>query len=127
VPSDPLPLGVLLISGGHERAHYALVLVTSAAAIGRPAVLFATNAAVRLFQAETPLRAADREAMLAARGVGTLAALLDAAAELGVRRIACEAGLLAEGVAAAELAAGVEVAGVVTFLSAVGPGQIVSL
>jgi predicted peroxiredoxin len=127
VPSDPPPLGVLLISGGHERAHYALVLATSAAAIGRPAVLFATNGGVRLFMAETPLRRAGREAMLAARGVGTLGTLLDAAAELGVRRIACEAGLLTEGVAAADLAAGVEVAGVVTLLSAVGAGQIVTL
>ena len=27
------PLGILLISGGHERAHYALVLATGAAAL----------------------------------------------------------------------------------------------
>jgi peroxiredoxin family protein len=29
------PLGILLISGGHERAHYALVIATAAAALGR--------------------------------------------------------------------------------------------
>ena len=29
------PLGVLLISGGHDRAHYAFVLATGAAALGR--------------------------------------------------------------------------------------------
>ena len=32
------PLGVLLLSGGHERAHYALVVAAGAAALtrGRP-------------------------------------------------------------------------------------------
>ena len=45
MPSEPPgpPLGILLISGTHERAHYALVLATGAAATGREAVLFATN------------------------------------------------------------------------------------
>ena len=49
-----------------------------------------------------------------------------AASELGLRRIACEAGLQAEDLAGHPLAPGVEVAGVVTFLSAVGDGQMVS-
>jgi len=45
VPSDPPPgtLGILLLSGGHERAHYAFVLATGAAAVGRAVVLFATG------------------------------------------------------------------------------------
>jgi peroxiredoxin family protein len=68
-----------------------------------------------------------REALLAARGVATLAVLLEAAAELPIRRIACEAGLRAEALDPAALAPGVAVAGVVTFLNAVGEGQIVSL
>ncbi len=124
-----LPLGVLLLSGGHERAHYALVLATGAAAIGRPTILFATNAGCRLLLRSPPdeLLADPREAALAERGVAGIGALLEAAAELGVRRIACEAGLRAEGIADAPLAEGVEVAGVVTFLGAVGAGQIVSL
>ena len=57
----PTPLGILLISGGHERAHYALVLATGAAAVGRDVVLFATNAGCRLFEADAarwkPIRA----------------------------------------------------------------------
>ncbi len=121
------PLGLLLLSGGHERAHYALVLATGAAAVGRPVVLFATNAGCRLLLAATPLPADPREALLAARGVAGIAALLDAARELGVRAIACEAGLRAEMLEGAALAEGVEVAGAVTFLAAVGAGQIVSL
>ena len=120
-------LGILLLSGGHERAHYALVLATGAAAIGREVVLFATNAGCRLFDTSRPLEADPREALLAERGVAGLGTLLAAAAELGIRRIACEAGLRAEAMEPAFLAPGVEVAGIVTFLSAVGPGQMISL
>jgi peroxiredoxin family protein len=122
-----VPLGILLLSGGHERAHYALVLATGAAAIGREVTIFATNAGCRLFEAARPLEADPREAMLAARGVAGIATLLDAAGELGIRRIACEAGLRAEAIAPDALAPGVEVAGVVSFLGAVGAGQIVTL
>ena len=121
------PLGILLRHGDHEAAHYALVLATAAAAIGRDVTLFATNAGCRLLLHAPALLADPREAVLAARGVATLAQLLDAAAELPVRRIACEAGLRAEALDAAALAPGVAVAGVVTFLNAVGDGQIVSL
>ncbi|WP_431267163.1 hypothetical protein [Dankookia sp. P2] len=122
-----LPLGILLLSGEHERAHYALVLATGAAALGRDVTLFATNAGCRLFLASQPLVAEPREALLAGRGVAGIATLLDAAAELGIRRIACEAGLRAEAIPAAGLLSGIEAAGVVTFLGAVGEGQIVTL
>ncbi|MDJ0387824.1 DsrE family protein [Roseomonas sp. E05] len=121
------PLGILLRSAGHEPAHYALVLATGAAAIGREVVLFATNAGCRLLLRDTPLPADPREALLGARGVAGIGPLLEAAEELGLRRIACEAGLRAEGITPEALAPGVEVAGVVTFLAAVGTGQIVSL
>ena len=120
-------LGILLLSGGHERAHYALVLATGAAALGRDAVLFATNAGCRLFLEPCPLLADPREAALEARGVAGVGTLLAAASELGLRRIACEAGLKAEDLAGRPLAPGVEAAGVATFLSAVGDGQMVSL
>lgn len=121
------PLGVLLLSGEHDRAHYALVLATGAAAIGREVVVFATNAGCRLFDAARPLQSDPREALLEGRGVAGIGTLLAAAEELGIRRIACEAGLRAEGLEAAALRPGVEVAGVVTFLGAVGAGQIVTL
>lgn len=118
------PLGILLLSGAHDRAHYALVLATGAAALGREVVIFASNAGCHLFLDPSPLLAEARESVLAERGVATLATLLEAATDLGIRRIVCEAGLKAEGLAAAALAPGVEVAGVVTFLGAVGGGQI---
>jgi peroxiredoxin family protein len=121
------PLGVLLISGGHERAHYALMVATAAAAIGRDVTLFATNAGCRALLADNALLADPREATLAAAGVATLAELLEAAEALGLRRIACEAGLRVEALHDAPLAAGVEVAGLVTFLAAVGAGQVLTL
>lgn len=120
-------LGVLLTEGTHERAHYALVVATGAAALGRTVTLFATNGGCRLFLRAAPFSTDPREALLAARGVAGIATLMEAAQELGIRRIACEAGLRAEGLAAAELAEGVEVAGIATFLEGVGMGQIVSL
>ena len=120
-------LGILLLSGSHERAHYALVLATGAAALGRDVVLFATNAGCRLFLAPCPLLDDPREAALAAQGVAGIGTLLAAAADLGLRRVACEAGLKAEDLHGHPLAPGVEVAGVATFLGAVGDGQMLSL
>jgi len=120
-------LGVLLESGSHARAHYALVVAAGAAALGREVVLFATNAGCRLFLEPSPLLDDPREAEIAARGVAGIVALMPACVELGVRRIACEAGLRAEGLHGHPLAAGVEVAGIATFLEAVGTGQVITL
>jgi peroxiredoxin family protein len=123
-----LPLGVLLLSGSHERAHYGFVVASGAAALGRTVVLFATNrGCLALCRDWSGLSDADRDERIAARGVTGLAVLRDACVEMGVRMIACEAGLRAEALDAAGLLAGVEVAGVATFLSAVGSGQIITI
>ena len=121
------PLGILLRGAGHEPAHYALVLATAAAAIGRPVTLFATNAGLALFRRDTPLLADPREAGLAARGVAGIGTLWEAAGDLGIRLIACDAGLRAEDLPPAALAEGIEIAGVVTFLEAASGGQLLSL
>ncbi|MBV9118306.1 MAG: DsrE/DsrF/DrsH-like family protein [Acetobacteraceae bacterium] len=123
-----LPLGVLLVSGGHERAHYAFVLAAAAAALGRSVVLFATNEGTRALCADLAgLDDAGREARVRAAGVAGLAELRGATMEMGARLIACEAGLLLAGVQATELLPGVEVAGVATFLSAMSGGQVITL
>lgn len=126
VPSEASPgtLGILLLSGGHERAHYAFVLATGAAAIGREVVLFATNEGCRALTGA--LDGDPREALAAARGVAGLAELRAAARELGVRLMACEAGLRMTDIDPGSVEHGVEISGVVTFLAAVGGGQIVS-
>ncbi|WP_426955981.1 hypothetical protein [Muricoccus radiodurans] len=122
-----IPIGLMLRSAGHQAAHDALTLATGAAAIGRPAVIFATHGGLALFRPEAPLLDEPRERLLEDRGVAGIGTLLDAARELGVRLIACDAGLRAEALDAAALGPGIEVAGVVTFLEAVGPGQILPL
>lgn len=123
MPSDSL--GVLLFSGGHDRAHYAFVIATGAAAIGRDVVLFATNAGCRALLADLS-GVAEAEAGLAAKGVANLATLRRAASELRIRVIACESGLRIEGITET-LAEGVEVAGIVSFLSAISGGQVITL
>jgi len=126
VPSEPL--GILLLSGTHDRAHYAFVLASGAAALGRGVVLFASNAGCHALMTDwSGLADAARDARVRAAGVAGLEELRDACRELGVRLIACEAGLRAEGLDPGALLPGVEVAGVATFLEAVGAGQIASL
>jgi peroxiredoxin family protein len=126
VPSEPL--GILLLSGAHDRAHYAFVLASGAAALGRHVVLFATNSGCRALLADwSGLTDAGRDEKVRAAGVAGLAELREAAHDIGVRLIACEAGLRSEGLDVNRLLDGIEVAGVATFLEAVGAGQIISL
>lgn len=126
MPSEAL--GILLISGTHERAHYAFVIASGAAALGRAVVLFATNAGCKaLLRDWSGLENTERDASIQAKGVAGLEELREAALELRVRTIACEAGLRAEGIDPAALVPQTEVAGVATFLSAIGTGQIVTL
>jgi peroxiredoxin family protein len=126
VPSDPL--GVLLLSGAHDRAHYAFVVASGAAALGRQVVLFATNAGCHaLCRDWSGLSEAGRDAVIQGRGVAGLETLRDACGEMDVRMIACEAGLRAEAIDPAGLLPGVEVAGIATFLTAVGAGQVIAI
>jgi uncharacterized protein len=103
-------------------------LASGAAAIGRSVVLFASNrGCLGLAKDWSGLEDAQRERRVNVAGVAGLDELRDASIELGVRLIACEAGLRSEDIGADTLLPEVEVAGVVTFLSAVGSGQIVTL
>jgi peroxiredoxin family protein len=121
-------IGVLLLSGDHGRAHYAFSLVTTAAALGRPAILFATNGGCLALMSDWQvLNDAGRDALIQARGVAGLDTLRAAARELGVRLLACEAGLKAEALDPSKLLPEVEVSGLATFLHDVGAGQIVSI
>ncbi len=121
-------LGVLLLSGTHDRAHYAFVLAAGAAALGRSVIVFASNGGCRALLADwSQLQDAGRDAVIRARGVAGLGELRAAAAELGVRLLVCEAGLRGEALADATLAEGVEVAGVATFLSEIGGGQVLTI
>ena len=122
------PLGVLLLSGAHDRAHYAFVLASGAAALGRRVVVFASNAGCHALLADwSGLADAARDERVRAAGVAGFDELREATRELGARLIVCEAGLRAEGLTEARLFEDAEVAGVATFLEAVGAGQIVCI
>ena len=120
-PAAPEPIGILLLSGNSSRVHAALMLATTAAALGRAVVLFATGAGVPALLADhaagqEPAEEARRQAL----GVATCGELRAAAGELGVRLIACEAALRLAGISAERLAPGVEVAGMASLLGAAG-------
>jgi len=121
-------LGVLLISGGHERAHYAFLVAAGAAALGRRVVLFATNEGCHALAADWRAADADhRDAAIRATGVAGLEELRAAACDLGARLIACEAGLRMAGIDRAALLPGVEVGGIATWLGATAGGQLLTL
>jgi peroxiredoxin family protein len=121
-------LSILLLSGTHDRAHYAFVVAAGAAALGRRVQFFASNAGCHaLMEDWSGLLGAERDEVLRARGVGGLAELREACVELGVTLLVCEAGLRAEAIDPAGLMAGAAVAGVARFLSDAGQGQILSL
>ncbi len=120
-------LGVVLLSGSHERAHFAFSMAAAAAALGRDVVLFASGAGCRALLADwSGLDDVGRDAVVRRRGVAGLGELRHAAMQTGVRLLACESGLRAEAIDAATLLPGVDVAGIATLLDAVGNGQLVS-
>ncbi|TSD84436.1 hypothetical protein FFK22_032720 [Mycobacterium sp. KBS0706] len=114
-------LSIVVFDGRFDRVHYALVLASAAAATNRRATLFFTGQALRALLPEGWRRldggAEAQEADFASRRVATFAELMEACRALGVRFIACEMGLRALGLAAAELAVPAEIAGVVTLLA----------
>jgi peroxiredoxin family protein len=116
------------LSGTHDRAHYAFVIASGAAALGRKVTIFATNDGCHaLCRDWSALADAARDIVIEARGVAGLETLRDACIEMGVRLIACEAGLRAAAIDPTLLLPDVETAGVATFLEAVGSGQVVSI
>jgi predicted peroxiredoxin len=122
------PLSVLLLSGEHDRAHYAFVIAAGAAALGRRVQIFATNGGCHALMRDwSGLGDAGRDAVLQGRGVAGLAELRQACIELGVTLLVCEAGLRAEAIDLTWLMEGVEVAGIARFLAEAARGPIVSL
>ena len=112
-------LGILLISGGHERAHYAFMLATAAAAMGRPVLLFATNAGVQALRQDwRPMDPDRRDDLVMARGLAGLDELRTAAQDLGIRLTACDAAMHLALLAPEDLLPGVEIVGIPTFLAA---------
>ena len=145
MPPEPAArpsLAIVVFSGAFDRVHYALVMASAAAAIGRPAMLFFTMEACRALLAPaadgTPawrrMPAGDRTGSAGAmdddfkqRGVGDFEQLLSACQEMGVRFLVCEMGLRAIGLQRQDLRGdiAIEEGGVVTFLNDVPAGGVV--
>ncbi len=124
----PAGLAILLLSGCHERAHYAWVVAAGAAALGRDVLVFATSRGCQALLTDwSGLDDAGRDAQVRARGVAGFEELRSACVAFGVRLLACEAGLRGESIDPAGLLPGVEVAGVATFLEASRDAQLLTL
>ncbi len=128
----PASLGILLLSGSFERAHYAFMLAAGAGAMGRRVVLFASNGGCHaLCRDWSGLSGADgadgADAAVQAAGVAGFDTLREAAAELGTVLLACDSGLRMAGIGPGLLLPGVAVSGIPGFLSAAGPGQLLTV
>ena len=135
--TPPDKLSLVVFSGDFVRVHYALVMASAAAAIGRPVTLFFTMGASRalgrptadgrpgwydLPAGETIDGADDGGAtddLLQRRGVGGFEELLAACVAMGVKIMVCEMGLRALGLTRSDLREDLPLTegGVVTFLA----------
>jgi len=131
---SPEKLSVVVYDSNFDKVHYALVLASGAAAIGRPVTLFFTMLACKALMkpgadgkpgwaamplSDTPGDGESRDADYAERKVATFEELLDACAAMGVRFLVCEMGLRAHGLEREDLRDDIPIdeGGVVTFLT----------
>jgi peroxiredoxin family protein len=118
---SPDKLSLVLYSGDPGKIHYAFVMASAAAAVGRPVTLFFTMEAIRALAKPGTAGAPDWQSLdrgFAANNVATFAEMLDASIEMGVRFLVCDLGLRAIGLERNQLRSDVpvETGGVVTFL-----------
>jgi len=131
--SAPDKLSLVVYAGHFDKVHYALVMASAAAAIGRPVTLFFTMGACEALRrpgddgvwpwTRMPLSEGDgtgenTDRAYAEKGVATFNELWEACVALGVRFLVCEMGLRARGLEGEPLRDDVEIerSGVVTFI-----------
>jgi peroxiredoxin family protein len=123
-------LSIVLHSGDYERAHYALAMASTAAAIGRKvAILFAGEGVASVVTAAGWLQlddAPERDALFRQRGIAGFEELLGACRDLSIHLIICETALRAAGLDATSLRPDLtlQVGGIVTMLNA-ADGQLI--
>lgn len=136
---SPDKLSIVVYAGFFDKVHYALVMASASAAMGRPVTLFFTMGACRAINStgadgepawkHMPLSevkkggtnaetASQLDEEFANRNVATFEELLEACVMLGVKFMVCEMGLIAVGMKDAPLRDDItiEEGGVVTFL-----------
>ena len=132
-------LSIIIFSGFYDKIHYALVLASAAAAIGRPVTLFFTMGACKALKKsdsnkfptwrflplseEPQYKTVNDGGMLddqfAAKNLATFDELLQSCLQFGVKFMVCEMGLRAEEITTNSLRTDIkfEEGGVVTFLN----------
>jgi len=128
---SPDKLSIVVFAGDFDKVHYALVLASGAAAVGKAVTLFFTmDACHALKKGAGPWRmmptsrrdgetGGDMDDGFAKKGVATFEELLTACPELGVRFLVCEMGLKAIGLERNDLRDDIPIedGGVVTFVT----------
>jgi peroxiredoxin family protein len=131
---SPDKLSIVVYDGHFDKVHYALVMGSGAAAIGRPVTLFFTMQACQALMkpgtdgqpgwaamplTDGPGTGGERDRDYENRKVATFEELLSACVAMGVRFLVCEMGLRAHDMDRAQLRddVPVEEGGVVTFLT----------
>jgi len=136
MPADdtaPDKLSIVVFSGEFDKVHYALVMASGAAAIGRPVTLFFTMEACRAILAPdadgaaawrstvttTGANGGEIDDMFADKRVATFEELLEACIAMEVKFMVCEMGLRAMDLPREALREDIpfEDGGVVTFLN----------
>ena len=114
------PFSLVLHDGAYDRLHYALVMASAAAAIGRRVTLLLAGDAVHLLAKTWQPPAEDATAR--AKGVAGIEELLDACNELGTRIIVCETALVLADLTTDDLRTDItwESGGFVSYLNAAG-------
>ncbi len=131
--NPPDKLSIVVFAGHYDKVHYALVMASAAAAVGRPVTLFFTMGACHALCAagddgkptwrDLPLSeeegtGGDKDDAYAALKVATFEELLQSCVQMGVKFMVCEMGLRAVGLEDEPLRDDIplEKGGVVTFL-----------
>lgn len=130
MPPERRGLALIVQSGAFDQVHYALSIAAAGAAIGRPATLFFTLGALPALMAGDGWRllaGAEAEAVYHARGIAGFEELLGACRQLGVRIMACEAGLRLRDLGHGELRddLGIEEGGLATLLLEAEAAQLI--
>jgi peroxiredoxin family protein len=110
-------LSLVVHSGEHARLHYALVMASAAAAVGKPVTILFAGAAVKALARDWIPPDDDRRARTL--GVAGLEELLTACRDLGARLLVCETALALTELAPERLRddLGLEIAGAMAFLA----------
>lgn len=121
-------LAIMLLGESYERAHYAFSMASTAAALGRDAMVFAAGKGTRaLLRDGGGLIDGAEDSAHTGAGVVGLAEIRDACVELGVRLTACEAAVRLHVPDTGAFLESVQVMGLASFLADTAGAQMVVL